>query len=101
MEIRVTTNAFSRNMFLRKELLGYFPNVKFNESGKRLVGKDLIDFLYDADGAIIGLENITLQLLNNLPKLKIIAKYGVGLDNIDQSACKKKKCNGWLDSWSK
>ena len=96
MEIRVTTNAFSKNMVLRKELLGYFPNAKFNESGKRLADKELIDFLSTADGAIIGLERISMDLLKQLPNLKFISKYGVGLDNIDIAACEKNDVKiGW------
>jgi phosphoglycerate dehydrogenase-like enzyme len=38
--------------------------------------------LKDADAAIIGIETIDDSLLKNTPSLKIISKYGVGLDNI-------------------
>ena len=88
MRIRVTTNAFSKNKILRRKLLSCFPNSKFNETGTRLKGDKLIKFLSDADGVIIGLENISSELLLKLPDLKIISKYGVGLDNIDFDACK-------------
>ena len=51
--------------------------------------EELIEFLQDAPGAIISLEKIDASLLKHCPKLRVIAKYGVGLDNIDQRACQK------------
>tara|TARA_B100000780_G_C21113781_1_gene450349 strand:- start:233 stop:1156 length:924 start_codon:yes stop_codon:yes gene_type:complete len=102
MKIKVTANAFSKNSILRNELLQYFPNSEFNNTGRRFTGDELVSFLSDADGAIIGLEKITDQLLIQLPNLKIIAKYGVGLDNIDQIACKKNNVNvGWTGGVNK
>jgi phosphoglycerate dehydrogenase-like enzyme len=86
MKIGVCSRSFSRNDRLRSFLQEKYSNVKFNESGKQLEGDDLIDFLVDRDAAIIGLEKINLGILKNLPKLKIISKYGVGLDMIDQKA---------------
>ena len=46
--------------------------------------------------AIIGLEHINENILKNLPSLKFISKYGVGLDNIDLKACEKYNVQiGW------
>ena len=46
--------------------------------------------------AIIGLEDINENILKNLPNLKFISKYGVGLDNIDLKACDKYNVEiGW------
>jgi D-3-phosphoglycerate dehydrogenase len=40
--------------------------------------------------------NLTSDLLDKLPDLKIIAKYGVGLDNIDIEACNSRNIKiGW------
>lgn len=102
MKIKVTANAFSKNSILRNELLHYFPNSEFNHTGRRFADKELVSYLSDADGAIIGLENITDELLLQLPNLQIIAKYGVGLDNIDQIACKKNNVKvGWTGGVNK
>jgi phosphoglycerate dehydrogenase-like enzyme len=86
MKIGVCSRSFSRNEKLRSLLQKNYSDVKFNESGKQYEGDDLINFLVDRDAAIIGLEKINLGILKNLPKLKIISKYGVGLDMIDQKA---------------
>ena len=48
-----------------------------------------MEFLKDADAAIIGRDPVTQDTLNALPQLKMISKYGVGLDNVDLNAIKK------------
>lgn len=40
----------------------------------------------NAEAAIVGREPVTEKVLKACPSLKLIAKYGVGLDNIDQAA---------------
>ena len=59
------------------------------ETGETLKGEPLRIFLDNADKAIIGIEEINKGLLSQLPKLKMISKYGVGLNNIDIEACKE------------
>ncbi len=87
--IAVLSRSFSRNTVLRQELLARRQNVVFNESGKTLTGQELIDFLAPHDAAIVALEKIDENVLTALPKLRIISKYGVGLDNVDLVAAKK------------
>ncbi len=100
--IKVTSPSFSRNDVLKRELLASFPNSTFNMSGKELEGEALIDFLVDAEGAIISLNRVDENVLAKCPKLRIISKYGVGLDNIDQEACSKKGIAlGWTGGLNK
>lgn len=87
--IAVASRSFSIDPFLRSELLKKHSHIKFNDSGKSLAGKELIDFLSGAEKAIIALEKINSETLSQLPHLKLISKYGVGLDNIDFEALKK------------
>lgn len=42
---------------------------------------------HGATMALIGRERLDRKSLEQLPKLKFIAKYGVGLDNLDDEAC--------------
>ena len=88
--IKVTSPSFSRNPVLREELLATFPMTAFNESGGHLAGPALAEFLAGADGAVIGLEAIDAALLDACRRLRIVAKYGVGLDNIDADACRSR-----------
>ncbi len=87
MKIAVTSVSFSKNPVLRKELLAIFPHSYFNETGEKLEGEKIITFLENAEGALVGLEKITAEVLQKCPNLKIISKYGVGLDNLDLEAC--------------
>jgi len=90
MKVKVSTIAFSKNNLLVESLLKHFPDAVVNDSGKRINDVELIDYFTDADAVIVGLEKITPELLDKLPKLRIIAKYGVGLDNIDLGACENR-----------
>ena len=85
--IKVVSPSFSKNSLLVRELKSLPIRVELNKAGIRYTGQKLVDFLSDADGAIIGLESVDVGLLDKCPRLKIISKYGVGLDNIDLNAC--------------
>ena len=96
MSVAVTSRSFSKNKNLRSKLNKLYPNSKFNDEGLSLQGKDLINFLSGFEKAIIALETIDEYILKNLPELKIIGKYGVGLDKIDLKAMSKyNKQIGW------
>ena len=102
MKVKVSTLAFSNNKILVDLLLKDFPEALVNSEGKRLQGDDLVDYFKDTEAAIIGLEQITGEILDRLPSLKIIAKYGVGLDNIDIEACKGRNVEiGWTGGVNK
>lgn len=85
--IAVTSPSFSRHPLLRDELLARFPGARLRDDEARLDGEYLRTYLAGCDGAVIGLEAVDAALLEALPNLRIVAKYGVGLDNIDQAAC--------------
>jgi D-3-phosphoglycerate dehydrogenase len=102
MKVKVSTLAFSNNQYLVNKLLQEFPDAIVNVEGVRLKGDELVDFFSDADAAIVGLEPITADFLDKLPRLRMIAKYGVGLDNIDLDACKERNVNiGWTGGVNK
>ena len=87
--VAVLSRSFSKNLFLRKQLLDKYPDAVFNDSNFSLQNKDLINFLKDHEKAIVALEIINEEILSQLPKLKIISKYGVGLDMLDLKAMNK------------
>jgi phosphoglycerate dehydrogenase-like enzyme len=86
--VKVTSPSFSSDPTLRTELSERFGSTVFNESGERLAGDELTKYLADADGAVVGLERIDATLLKSCPRLRFVAKYGVGLDGIDLEACR-------------
>ena len=81
--IAVASRSFSKNNFLVNHLNGLYSSIILNDSGKTLEGDQLVHFLQPATKAIIGIEKISDSALFQLPKLKVISKYGVGLDMID------------------
>jgi D-3-phosphoglycerate dehydrogenase len=94
--VAVCSRSFSRNKVLRAELLQRFAHVTFNDTGRQLEGDDLVEFLRGHDKAITALERIDDYVLSHLPELKVIGKYGVGLDMIDMAAMRAHgKRLGW------
>jgi D-3-phosphoglycerate dehydrogenase len=87
MRIAVTTQSFGKNAVLRRELLSLFPDCVFNDHLGHPTQADMARLLGDCDGAVVGLEPVGRGLLCRLPRLKIVSKYGVGLDNLDLAAC--------------
>ena len=87
--IKVTSRSFSRHPVLKQELLELFPNSVFNTDGPPTGLPNIAEFLKDADGVILGLEKIDRNVLQQLENVKIIAKYGVGLDNLDVSSAEE------------
>jgi D-3-phosphoglycerate dehydrogenase len=88
--VKVTSPSFSRDPVLREELLARFTRVTFNPTGLPLAGGALAEFLADADAAVIGIERVDEALLAHTPALRLVAKYGDGLDNIDAPACERR-----------
>jgi len=94
--IAVCSRSFSRNPILREELLTRYQQVTFNDAGLQLKGDSLIDFLIGHDKAITALETMDEYVLAHLPELKVVSKYGVGLDMIDIAAMRAHgKRLGW------
>jgi len=97
MKIAVTSPSFCRHPRLREELAAAFADVRWRDDEGRLEGDALRAFLADADAAIVGLEPVDAALLAALPRLRAVAKYGVGLDNVDVEACRQR---GVFVGWS-
>lgn len=88
--VAVASRSFSQDSELVASLLEQYPNSKFNNTGRLLQGKELVDFLQGSEKAIIALEKIDSEIVDQLHKLKLISKFGVGLDNIDFVALKSR-----------
>ena len=98
----IASRSFSKHPVLRKEVLKRYPNAKFNDKGLSLNGNSLIEFLDGYEKAITALEKIDDSILKHLPDLKVIGKYGVGLDMIDLRAMKRYGVNlGWTGGVNK
>ena len=88
-KVAITSRSFSANKYLVEELRARYANITLNNSGKTLVGSELLEFLDGQNKVIVGLENFDKNLIDQLPELKVISKFGVGLNNIDLESMKE------------
>jgi phosphoglycerate dehydrogenase-like enzyme len=94
--IAVASKSFAGNQVLRAELKAKYPNVSFTESESILDGDALVSMMRGHDRAIVGLERVDERVLAALPELRVISKYGVGLDGIDIDAVARRGIKlGW------
>lgn len=87
--VAVTSHSFSKNGRLREELLAKYPSARFNDTGVPLAGEPLIRFLSGHEKAISGLEVLDEDLFRAVPELRLVSKYGVGLDTLDLDAARR------------
>ena len=100
--IAVTSRSFSRHPLLRAELLERTEDVTFNDAGARLEGAGLIDFIDGHECAITGLERLDEAFFAALPDLRVVSKYGVGVDMIDLDAMRRHGVRlGWTGGTNK
>lgn len=96
IRVAVTSRSFSRHPVLRAELAARYPDVTFNDDGRSLEGDALAAFLAGHERAITALDRVDDALLRCLPELRVIAKYGVGLDMLDLEAMTQRGVKlGW------
>ncbi len=73
---------------VEKEFAGY--DVVYNKTNKNLSFSEMKTYLKDADGLISMLsDNINSEIISSSKKLKVIANYAVGYNNIDIDSAKE------------
>ena len=92
MKILVTPTSFKPDKGgPALELLRSFStDLVFNPQGKPLSEEELIPLLADCEGYIAGLDFVTRKVIENVPKLKVISRYGAGVDRVDLEAAREK-----------
>ncbi|MDP2989677.1 MAG: hypothetical protein Q8O57_03825, partial [Kiritimatiellota bacterium] len=75
---------------LFSELEGQVGEVIYNPTGKPLPSAEVARLLPGMDGYIAGLDGIDGSALATADRLKVIARYGVGVDNVDLAAARAK-----------
>lgn len=88
MKVLVTPRSFGKTdpgLFDRLKDAGL--EVIRNETGGILDEAAMKELIAPCEGVILGVDPMNAAVLAAAPKLRAIAKYGVGLDNIDLPAC--------------
>jgi len=89
--IAVPSPAFSQHPGLVERLRAKYPDAKVNADGRllHLSSQNLIDFLKGYEAAVVALERFDDQVLEALPDLRVVSRFGVGLDKIDPHALQR------------
>jgi D-3-phosphoglycerate dehydrogenase len=98
MKILVTPTSFKPDSGTQamKKLRSFSSQLVFNNTGKPLSEDDLIPLLDGCEGCVAGLDNYTAKVIESAKSLKVISRYGVGVDQVDLAAAKAKNitvCN--------
>lgn len=92
MKVAVTCHQLIRDIdALRDKFVqaGY-DLVVANVPGQHLEGAELVSALEGCVGVIAGDDQFTDEVMGALPDLKVISKWGVGVDGIDREAAKRR-----------
>ncbi len=85
--VAVASVSFSANEPLIAELSAIGVNVVRNAGGHRFKTEGaLAKFIGSAECVVVGLEPVGKEVMAACPNLEIVAKHGVGLDNVDEAA---------------
>lgn len=90
MRILVTPTSLCKNReyVALSQLTKAGHELVFNETGRPLTSVELQKILPTVDGVIAGLDQYDRSALESAPDLKVISRYGVGLNNVDLEAAK-------------
>lgn len=92
LKVLVTSTSFGKMVKEPVELLSNQSyEIIWNKLGRPLKEKEVMERVKGIDAYIAGLDEITARVIEAADKLKVISKYGAGVDNIDIEAATKKK----------
>lgn len=93
MKAFVSATSFLKpaNADVRARLEDFFDEIVYNDLGVPLRGGQITSRLTGCDAYIAGLDYITSDVIENMPdSLKVISRYGVGVDRVDLEAAKRR-----------
>jgi D-3-phosphoglycerate dehydrogenase len=89
--VLVTATSFGRSdPRLRAELEAAVGQVIYNPAGRPLFSSEMAELLAGCAGCIAGVDAIDRRALQAADRLKVIARYGVGVDNVDLGAARER-----------
>jgi D-3-phosphoglycerate dehydrogenase len=90
IKVAIGPSSFAKANYLPQQLLEDAGiTVIQNPYGRRLTEEEILNQLEGAEGLIAGLEPLHRRVLEQRPQLKVIARVGIGMDNVDQVAAKE------------
>ena len=96
--VLVTPTSYAKNdPALRSELESQVREVIYNTMGRPLKANELVEIIPGVDGYIAGLDEINRKVISEAKRLKVIARYGVGVDAVDLVAAQEKALGRVID----
>ena len=90
-KVLVTPRSFgSSDASLKTELEAAVDEVIYNPVGRPMRVDELVEIAADIDGWIAGLDHIEAEVIAAASRLRVIARYGVGLDRVDLDAATRR-----------
>ncbi len=89
MRVLVTTSSFGKADVTPLNVLKEKCEIILNPYGRKLTTDEFIKLTDGIDAVIAGVEPITRDALSARRNLKVISRCGVGMDSVDQAACKE------------
>jgi D-3-phosphoglycerate dehydrogenase len=87
--VLVTPTSYAKDdPSLRTDLEAEVGEVVYNTLGRPLTSVELVQTIRGFDGYIAGLDSIDRTVIEAADRLKVIARYGVGVDNVDMEAAR-------------
>ncbi len=87
MKILVTARSFRKTPGRHKELLEQSGHqVVESPLDRPLKEAEMVELISDVDGGILGLDEVTANVIAAGKRLKVISRYGAGVDNVDLAA---------------
>jgi D-3-phosphoglycerate dehydrogenase len=84
--VYVTSRSFGRYSEKALELIKSVAHVELSPYNRAMTEEELLKVVEDADGIIVGVDKINRRIIEHAKKLKIIARHGIGVDNVDLKA---------------
>ena len=82
--MQMAINRF-RSVFEENKIELIVPPTK-----ERFEEEELLELVSDIDGVICGDDRFTERVLDAAPRLKVLSKWGTGIDSIDKNACERR-----------
>jgi D-3-phosphoglycerate dehydrogenase len=73
----------------RAQLQDAVREVRYTERGRPLTSEELRHELRDVDAIIAGVDQLDAAALESAPRLRVIARYGAGVDTVDLEAAER------------
>lgn len=90
-KVLVTPTSYGKSdSRLLSELENQVGEVVYNKTGRPLTSDEVREMVKDCDAYLAGLDMIDRSALEFTNRLKVITRYGVGIDNVDLAAAEEK-----------